>query len=80
MTKSCKDDLIFSGVSSNVNLRFEEQLRSSYTLNQYNSIETDVKNYRENSNNNFEQKTRNRKDINEVAKEKARIHISVDIK
>nr|XP_012232865.1 PREDICTED: uncharacterized protein LOC105678252 isoform X2 [Linepithema humile] len=59
-----------AGVSSNVNLRFEEQLRTSYTPNQFNSIETDVKNHRESSNNNFEQKTRNRKDVNEVAKEK----------
>ncbi|KAG5333457.1 TGRM1 protein, partial [Acromyrmex heyeri] len=62
-----------AGVSSNANLRFEEQLRSFYTpLNQYNFVGTDAKNHREISDN-FEQKTRNRRDINEVPKEKESI-------
>ncbi|KYN18995.1 hypothetical protein ALC57_08668, partial [Trachymyrmex cornetzi] len=62
-----------AGVSSNANLRFEEQLQSFYTpLNQYDFVGTDAKNHREISNN-FEQKTRNRRDINEVSKEKESI-------
>ncbi|XP_029678629.1 uncharacterized protein LOC115244815 isoform X3 [Formica exsecta] len=62
---------INAGVFSNVSLRLEEQLRSSYTpLNQYDFVETDAKNHREISDNNFEQKARNRKNVNEVAKEK----------
>ncbi|XP_070154270.1 TOG array regulator of axonemal microtubules protein 1 isoform X4 [Polyergus mexicanus] len=62
---------INAGVFSNVNLRLEEQLRSSYIpLNQYDFVETDAKNHREISDNNFEQKARNRKNVNEVAKEK----------
>ncbi|XP_018046258.1 PREDICTED: uncharacterized protein LOC108685801 [Atta colombica] len=62
-----------AGVSSNANLRFEEQLRSFYTpLNQYDFVGTDAKNHREISDN-FEQKTRNRGDINEVPKEKESI-------
>jgi len=62
----------FSG-ASNVNLRFEDQLRSSYTLSNqsYDIVGTDVKNYKENSGNNLEQKTRNRKDIKGKTKEKA---------
>lgn len=61
----------FSGVSSNANLRFEEQ-RSFYTSsNQYDFVGTDAKNHREILDN-FEQKARNRRDVNEVAKEKAR--------
>lgn len=63
---------------SNVSLRFEEQLRSSYTnltSNQYDFVETDAKNHREISDNNFEQKARNRKNVNEVAKEKVRLII-----
>ncbi|XP_011701488.1 PREDICTED: uncharacterized protein LOC105458119 [Wasmannia auropunctata] len=59
-----------AGVSSNANLRFEEQLRSFYTpLNQYDFVGTDAKNHREISDN-FEQKARNRRDVNETAKEK----------
>jgi len=66
----------FLGVSSNANLRFEEQLRSFYTpLNQYDFVGTDAKNHREISDN-FEQKTRNRRDINEVPKEKVRFSYS----
>ncbi|KYN37363.1 hypothetical protein ALC56_08266 [Trachymyrmex septentrionalis] len=62
-----------AGVSSNANLRFEEQLRSFYTpLNQYDFVGTDAKNNREISDN-FEQKTRSRRDINEVPKEKESI-------
>ncbi|XP_020295110.1 uncharacterized protein LOC109860437 isoform X2 [Pseudomyrmex gracilis] len=59
-------------VSLNGNLKFEEQLRSSYTpSNQlYDSVRTDYRIRKEISNNYFEQKTRNRKDINELAKEK----------
>ncbi|KAL6428054.1 hypothetical protein ACFW04_008438 [Cataglyphis niger] len=62
---------INAGVLSNVkNLKLEEQLRSSYTsLNQYDLVETDAKNHREISDN-FEQKSRNRKNVNEVTKEK----------
>ncbi|KAL6256824.1 hypothetical protein P5V15_011763, partial [Pogonomyrmex californicus] len=59
-----------AGVSSNANLRFEEHLQSFYTpLNQYNFVETNAKNQRQISDN-FEQKTRNRKDVNEISKEK----------
>ncbi|KYN01938.1 hypothetical protein ALC62_07241, partial [Cyphomyrmex costatus] len=62
-----------AGVSLNANLRFEEQLRSIYTpLDQYDFVETDAKNHREISDN-FQQKMRNRRDINEVAKEKESI-------
>ncbi|XP_025270604.1 uncharacterized protein LOC105251443 isoform X2 [Camponotus floridanus] len=62
---------INAGTFSNITLRLEEQLRSSYTpLNQYDFAETDAKNHWEISDNNFEQKVRNRKNVNEVAKEK----------
>lgn len=72
LTKIWKNNLNFSGVSSNANLRFEEQLRSFYTSsNQYDFVGTDAKNHREISDN-FEQKARNRRDVNEVAKEKVR--------
>ncbi|XP_012535111.1 uncharacterized protein LOC105835962 isoform X2 [Monomorium pharaonis] len=54
---------------SDANLRFEEQLRSFYTPNQYDFVRTDAKNQREISDN-FEQKARNRRDVNEAAKEK----------
>ncbi|XP_071558648.1 uncharacterized protein [Temnothorax nylanderi] len=59
-----------AGVPSNANLRFEEQLRSFYaSSNQYDFVGTDVKSHREISDN-FEQKAQNRRDVNEVAKEK----------
>ncbi|XP_072762296.1 uncharacterized protein [Anoplolepis gracilipes] len=53
---------INAGAFSNISLRLEE-------LNQY-DFQTDAKNHREISDNNFEQKGRNRKNVNEVAKEK----------
>lgn len=68
----CNNNRILLDVSLNGNLKFEEQLRSSYTpSNQlYDSVRTDYRIRKEISNNYFEQKTRNRKDINELAKEK----------
>lgn len=65
---------ILLGLSSNVNLRLEDQLRSSYaSSNQlYDFVETEAKNYKEIADNHFEQKARNRRDVNEVAKEKVR--------
>ncbi|XP_011344178.2 uncharacterized protein LOC105283262 isoform X2 [Ooceraea biroi] len=56
-------------INAGVNLRFEEQQRSSYTLSNqsYDIVGTDAKNHKEV----LEQKTRNRKDVKElVAKEK----------
>lgn len=61
----------FPGVSSNANLRFEEQPRSFYPPSNQYDFGTDVKSHREISDN-FEQKARNRRDVNEVSKEKAR--------
>ncbi|XP_011164293.1 uncharacterized protein LOC105199069 isoform X2 [Solenopsis invicta] len=58
-----------TGVSSNANLRLEEQLQSFYTPNQYDFVRTDAKSRREISDN-YEQKARNRRDVNEAAKEK----------
>ncbi|XP_032682196.1 uncharacterized protein LOC116849305 isoform X2 [Odontomachus brunneus] len=62
-----------AGVPPNFNLRFGEQLRSSYTSSTqlHDPVGTDSKNLKEISDNNFgEQKARSRKDLNEIAKEK----------
>jgi len=66
-------------VSSNANLKFEEQLRSFYTpLNQYDFVGTNAKDHREISDN-FKQKVRNCRDVNEVAKEKVRFLLIIKI-